>query len=226
MSRGCGGDSPGAAQRGAHLPGAQPDDPKGPHCCVLRSVVAAGEEGPRELGGLCRGWLSRVGCNLGCCLHRWTGPGPCLAPPPNPEPLPFGTVNPGAVVTHKSVLLQLGGHSLCHGLCGTSRRGEEVWMCTEKTEGERESAELTSTMEQREPGERNLGLLGAGTGAESAHPSITGLAFGLLKGESCMDIFIISHCSEKGAVSALSLSVPVSFRLHLPHPPILGFCPK
>lgn len=94
-----------------------------------------------------------------------------------------------------------------------------MWMCTAKMEGERESAELASAVESREPGERNLRLLGAGTGAESAHPSITGLAFRLLKGERCMDIFIISHCSEKGAVSAPSLSVPVSFQL-LPQRPL------
>jgi hypothetical protein len=99
-----------------------------------------------------------------------------------------------------------------------------VWMGTEKEE-ERERAEFTSFMIQRGPGERDPRLLGAGTGAESAHTSITGLAFRLLKGERYMNIFTISHCSENGAVSAPSLSVPVSFRLDCPSAPILGFCP-
>lgn len=100
-----------------------------------------------------------------------------------------------------------------------------MWMGTEKDE-ERERAELTSFVMQREPGERDPRLLGARTGTESAHPSITGLAFRLLKGERYVDIFTISHCNEKGAVSAPSLSVPVSFRLDCPSPPILGFCPE
>lgn len=48
-----------SGQRGAHLRGALPSDPEGPHRCVLRSVVAAGEERPRDsLCGLCPGWLS------------------------------------------------------------------------------------------------------------------------------------------------------------------------
>lgn len=77
---------------GAHLPGAQPADPKGPHRCVLRSLVAAGEAGPREIGGL------------------------CLAPPPNPAPLPFVTCKPEAVVNQSQVRAVTGGHSLSHGL--------------------------------------------------------------------------------------------------------------
>lgn len=92
---------------------------------------------------------------------------------------------------------------------GTSRNREEVWMGTVKEE-EQERAELTN-VRQREPEERNPRLLGAGTGAESAHPSITELAFRLLNGERCVGIFTISHCSEKGVLLAPSLSVPVSF---------------
>lgn len=55
LSRGCRGDKPGAASAGRISGERSPRTPS----CVRRAVAAAGEERPRELGGLCRGMLSR-----------------------------------------------------------------------------------------------------------------------------------------------------------------------